>query len=255
MSSESTVGQGVVEFVGRMMERVPARIESILHYLHPFTGGGVVIVFGDDAGFLPDLIAEVYRCAPPPGLSLHCLRLCELPELSLPGLFQLPDSVNEQTSLPYYLKHKGTLLVGRDVRDEISLPRDARAVLDHHLEACTVYLRAHGVLRRLAKKQYQLLFEQLDRHLRALMATALLIEQQWEVEPETLPERFSLAFKDEKLDGIWEEFTRLRQQLPTDDESACRRAAFEAAWLFESFVEHLSRYTVLELSERRQAEA
>lgn len=242
MSSENTAEQGVAEFAARVSERVGARVESVLRYPHPFTGGGLVVVFADDAGFLPDLIAEVYGCAPPRGLALHCLRLSELHELSMPGLFQPPESVNEQTSLPYYLKYKGALLAGRDVRDEVVLPRDARAVLDHHLEACAVYLRAHGVLRWLAKREYRLLFEQLDRHLRSLMATALLTRGQWEVEAETVPELFRLAFADEELKRIWEEFGRLRREPAAEDEDACRRSALEAAWLFESFIERLSRY-------------
>ena len=75
-------------------------VESVLYYPHPLTEGGLIVVLANDTGDLLDLVGEVYQQAPS-GLSLHCLRHRELFQLTLPGIFAPPFSVNERPHLPY----------------------------------------------------------------------------------------------------------------------------------------------------------
>jgi hypothetical protein len=83
----------------------------------------------------------------------------------------------------------------------------------------------------------------LDRHLRYLMATALLVHREWDVDMETLPDRFEQFYPDGPMNRVFQEFKVLLQQVEGIDEGACRESALEAVWLFECFLRHFRRCT------------
>jgi len=214
-----------------------------MYYPHPFTKGGLVIVFKDDVEKLLDRISVVYQNLPPAGLAVHCVRRSELFELSLPSLYLPPYMVLEHTHLAYFLKHKGAVLFGLDLRAEVPLPSDHRVLLDNHLEACMGHLRPHGLLTRLANKDYLVLIDELDKQFRYLMSTALLAHGVWDIQIESLPDQFTHYFANEPATKTWRSFHALRSNLAAKDAEACRAAAFEAVWLFECFLRELKEYT------------
>jgi hypothetical protein len=230
-------------FVSEVINHLHDDVESILYYPHPFTKEGLVIVFKREAGFVPDLISKVYSAAPL-NVSQHYLRRDELFELSIPGQFLTirPGTLNEHPHLAYWLKYAGVVLYGRDVRDELVIPDNPRAVLKIHLERCIFYLRNNCVLHLLMSRKYIALIKELDLHLRHLMATALLIHHEWEVTVDKLPKHFEQWFADDQMKEIWREFSGLLPHNEAIAEGEYRQPAFEAVWLFERFVERLQRY-------------
>lgn len=229
----------IIAFVETYARPTSARVESVILYEHPFTKGGLVIVFDDDEEDLIGLIADVYRHPLPHGLSLHCLRRDELFELSMPGIFTLSFRINEHPHLPFYVKHKSALLYGRDLRDEVVPFTDPRVLLDNHIEGCQTNLRTLGICRWLLRGQHLVLIEELDKQMRYLMGTALLTRGEWEVDMESLPGRFGAAFADRPLQATWHGYAELAGSGGEADEATGRRRAFEAVWLFESFLRRL----------------
>jgi hypothetical protein len=236
------ISEEIKGFAERVAARLPGQVESIIYYPHPFTLGGIVIVFNGSVGFIPESVSEIYRCLPPPYLSLHYLRTSDLFQLALPGLFTMPAAINEHPHLALSLKYKGTVLYGRDLRDEVPVPANLPAVLDNHIEGCRVHLPLHGWLRWLGNREYLALLEELDRQTRYLLATALLLHNQWDVEMENLPEQFRRYFANQPVLQVCDEFFALREGVDAGDEDSLRATAFEAVWLFESLLRELKAH-------------
>ncbi len=229
------------DFTERLLANLGGQVESILFYPHPFSEGGVIIVFCDGAQSTLELVSKVYLSNPPPPLALYCLRREELFTLSLPGLFQLPDLVSEHLYLAYWLKHKGTVLYGSDLRDQISLPPNPKALLDLHIEACLHSVRTYHILQHLVNKEYSALIERLLQMTRSLMSTALLTRGHWDVQLETIPTQFDEVFADSQAQKIWADLLDL-EKVAAEDKRAARQSAFEAAWLFECFIRRIGEY-------------
>ena len=232
-----------LRFTAKVIARFRNELESLMYYPHPFTTGGFVIVFKDEIKEFLDCVTGVFQCAPPRGLSIHCMRRSELFELALPGVYLMPSRVNEQEYLALYLKHKGSVLYGLDLREEIPTPNNYGLMLDNHLEAMTTQVRGHILLKWLASKEYLLLIDEIDNQFRYLMGTALLAHGVWDVNLEGLPDLFAQYFKNQPVTEIWQSFNSIRKELDTKDDVGCRAAAFETAWLFESFLRELREYT------------
>ncbi|MET0621842.1 MAG: hypothetical protein ABW250_02570 [Pyrinomonadaceae bacterium] len=200
---------------------------------HPFTVGGLVVVFNDDVQSTVELILKAHAAAPP-DMSLHCLRRSELPELSLPAFTWL-DMVNKHVRLPYLLRHKGVVLYGEDVRRLISLPAPD-VLLNLHVEACRHFVRNHMILGWLATGNYAALVNKLDWQIRCLMATALLSHGLLDERADSIPESFARCFPESRASQVWEEFRALDAGAAGSAGPASRRTALEAAWLFENFL-------------------
>ncbi|HYG10384.1 MAG TPA: hypothetical protein VD835_10575 [Pyrinomonadaceae bacterium] len=225
------------DFAERVVAKVGAKVESIIYYPHPFTQGGLVIVCKDEAGDLLSVVKSIYACDAP-DIPVHCLRRRELFKLSLPGLSLtlLPALIDERPHLTFWLRHKGVVLHGRDVRDAVEHPRHARVFLENHIEACMVYMRRHKILGSLMLGNYSLVISEIDKQMRFLMALALLTCGHWDVTPQTTPDLFIQYYADARPKQLWSDFDALRQLDGAPDESASRRVAFKAVRLFENFL-------------------
>jgi acyl transferase domain-containing protein/acyl carrier protein len=224
----------------RLVNRLRGKVWSIMYCPHPFTRGAFVVVVNGAQEPLLDYLAEAYVDAPPDTV-VYCLRRSELSELALDGLF-VPPSINQKPHLVYWLKQKGTVLYGEDVRDQISEPTtDPRLLLESHITGCMLYVRELIILPSLWKQRYVSLIKELDRHLRYLMGTALLVHREWNVEMETLPGRFEQFYPDGPTNRAFQELSALVQLAEGMGESDCRELALEAVWQFESFLRHFRR--------------
>jgi acyl transferase domain-containing protein/acyl carrier protein len=229
-------------FGNQLVNRLRGKVDSIMYSPHPFTRGGFVVVVGDAEASLLSFLADAYVDAPP-DVVVYCLRHSELVELTLAGLF-VPPSINQKPHLVHWLKHKGTVLYGQDVRDQIGDPTiDPQTLLESHIAGSVLYVRDLIIVPSLWKGRYLILIKELDRHLRYLMSTALLVHNEWDVEMETLPSRFAQFYHDEPMNRVSREFTDLVEQAEGMNGSDCRQLALEAVWLFECFLRHLRRYT------------
>lgn len=229
----------ITEFAKCVVGRLGEQVESILYYPHPFHMGGVVIVLRDDSEPFLEFTSEVFSCTRM-NVSLHCLRHAELFKLSLPGIFVMPNPVSEHLHLAQWLKHKGVVIYGRDLRDEIAPPINQHLWLDAHIEACQHCVRPGFILAFLMDKSYAVLIDEMNRQVRYLMATALLTHGIWDVSMETIPARFESKYADEQITEITRKLAALYQVDPAN-EYASRRAAYESVWLFESFLRRLRR--------------
>jgi hypothetical protein len=227
------IKEEVNDFVSRITDRIGDRVESITFYLHPFTNGGLVIVPKDDHEFIPDLIAEIYACQPP-ALTLNCLRRAELFQLSDIGIFGWPYPLEERPHLAYWLKNKGVVLFGRDIRGEIELPVDRSSFLEIHLQRVRHCIR-NWCFDQLLFKSHKRMVKEIERQARYLMATALLAENEWDVSTEAIPERFDQMFKNERANQIWADITTLTRRTDETEETT-RQSALEALWHFEQFM-------------------
>ena len=235
------IDEEIHNFTSRLVARLGDQLESITFYPHPFTGGGLVIVPRDEVGVIPDLIADIYECSPPP-LMFHCLRRSELFELSEVGVFGWPNPLEEKPHLAYWLKHAGVVLHGRDIRTEISLPADTSGFFENHAQRCKQFVR-NWAIDQLRRKNYRGLIRELERQARYLMATALLTKNEWNVSLETIPERFASLFKNAGANQVWADMAALQSQTDEMDEEGLRQSAFEALWLFEQFLLNTNEYT------------
>lgn len=212
-------------------------VESILYYPHPFTPGGIILVFANEVDEWSQQLAIVYEMAPP--LSIHCLRQREIFQLSQPGLFAPPLRVNERPHLPYWLQHRGEVLYGADMRSEIRPFSPATTLLSGHIEGCMDYLRRYGVMTSLISKEFERIWPMLNQEMYYLMATALLIYQVWDVSLPTLPALFWQHFPNKKIQTIWTQF----QLLKPESQPADYHHAVMAVWWFEQFLRTLRGYT------------
>jgi len=223
----------VDDFVSRVVDRLGDRLDSITFYSHPFTNGGLVIVPRDDVEFVPDVIAEIYACGPP-AITLNCLKRAELFQLSDIGIFGWPIPLEERPHLAYWLKNKGVVLFGSDIRDEIKLPADRSSFLDIHLQRVKHCIR-NWCFDQLLFKSHQKMVKEIERQTKYLMATALLMENEWDLLPEAIPDRFDQMFKNERANQTWADITALTRRTEETNETT-RQSALEALWQFEQFM-------------------
>ena len=215
-----------------LTSRYPDQLSSILAYPHPFTAGGLIIIWQDEAEPWLNLVAAV-QMSVPPQFSRHCLRKSELSQLSQPNLFAPPLQISERVHLPYYLHHHGHVLFGNDVRQAIQ-PVAPQLALAGHLEGCLDYLRRYGILTLLMQDKYAELQGMLEHEMRYLMATALLLHGEWEVVFDTLPDQFHPYFPAEY--ETW--------AMVNDGSTAVtKQSAYKSVWLFEQFLRQLRAYT------------
>ena len=212
-------------------------VESIMHYPHPFTDGGIILVCGNNTADFLDLLADVYAHQLP-SLSLHCLRRRELFQLSLPGLFAPPLQINERPHLPYWLKHKGTVLSGIDLRAEIVPTVESRVLLAGHIEGCMDYLRRYGILTALIHDKGESLVNMLAQEMLYLMGTALLLYEVWDVSSKTVAAQFAERFPHSSPWQIWQ-----RYQQEQEVGNVMPESVTGPVWLFEQFLYSLRAYT------------
>jgi hypothetical protein len=239
---KAMINEEVTNFASRMIARIGGQLESVTFYPHPFTGGGLVIVPGDGVGFIPDLISEIYECNPPP-VMFYCMRKSELYQLSLMGVFGWPNPLEEKPHLAFWLKNKGVVLHGRDIRDEIKIPADMSGFLECHALRCKQFVR-NWALDQLRRKNHRGMIKELERQARYLMATALLSKNEWDVSQEAIPERFDRSFKNERANQVWANMDALARRAEEMDEGDSRRSAFESLWLFDQFLLQIREYTL-----------
>jgi hypothetical protein len=230
------IEEPVREFASRVTARLGEQIESITAYSHPFTSGGLVIVFKDNVGFAPDLVSVVYRCEPPP-VTLYCLRRAELFQLSLPGVFGWPNPLEEKPLLAYRLKYKGEVVYGRDIRDEVTIRDNPMSSLEAQVQRCKQFIR-NWALDQFRRRNYLGIIREAERQTRYLMATALLTRGEWDVAPEEIPERFGTLFVDSRAMQTWAEINTLALR-QTAAAEASRESAKESLWLFERAVHYM----------------
>ncbi|HEX8091365.1 MAG TPA: hypothetical protein VF762_21100 [Blastocatellia bacterium] len=231
--------QQVQEFASRVTARLGDKVESIVAYSHPFTNGGVVIVFGTDAGFMPDRIAEVYECAPP-NITLYCLRRSELFQISFPGVFGWPNPLEEKPLLAYRVKHKGEVIYGSDIRDDIEIGYDAASLLDMQVQRCKQFIR-NWTLDQFRRRNYAGIVKEMDRQTRYLMATSLLARGEWDVPLESIPERFESVLKDSETKRTWADIHSMALAAARPEQDTSRETAAEAVWLFEQVLRSIGR--------------
>jgi hypothetical protein len=232
--------QEIRQFALRLSNAHGSKIESIIQYPHPFTSGGLIIIFRDDAGLYQDLVADVQSCDPQ-GTTLHTLRRSELIELSLPKL--APLQINEYPHIALYAKYKGNVLFGSDLRAEIVEPKEIHLMLEATIDAYACWFRDHIILKRLAQEEYLSLIQTIHEQMRQLMAMALLRYKEWDITVDTLEERFRELYPDTQMRQVLEAFSGIRGKTEDKDGDALRSDAFESVWLFESFLRQLRRYT------------
>src|SRR5262245_57362936 len=190
----------ITSFMSRLIAAIGGRIESVTYYPHPITNGGLVIVPKEEVGFIPDLIADIYECNPPP-VTLYCLRRSELFQLSFAGGFGWPQPLEEKPHLVFRLKNEGVLLYGRDIRDEIEPPADVSGFYESHVQRCKQFVR-NWSLDQLRRRNYRGMIKELERQVRCLMATALLSKNEWDVSAEEIPMRFERSFANDAASQI-----------------------------------------------------
>src|SRR5262245_9909030 len=194
------MNQQIEDFASRVISGMGDQLESIAYYHHPFTNGGLVIVPKDEVEFIPDLMSEVYQRNPPP-IMLYFLRRAELFQLSAAGVFGWTIPLEEKPHLPFWLKNKGVVLYGRDIRDDIELPADPSSFLEIHLQRIKHCIR-NWVLEQLSRKNHKAIVSEMERQVRYLMATALLSRRgEWEFSAEEVPDRFARSFENAKANG------------------------------------------------------
>lgn len=229
------------KFVDDFIPVHQSQIVSILHTTHPFAGEEVLIVCRDDVSFVPDLLSEAYHYVPF-DITLNCLRMSELFELSFPGAFT-PTLIIEYPHPTYLLKYKSSVLYGSDIRDNIKLPENPVMLLKAYIQGCKLYVRGHIILFKLAKGEYIELILELDKQIQYLMATALLLYNELDICTDTLFDRFQYFFPDEAIITVLRDFALLIKKINGMDVEISRDSAFEATWLFESFLKCLREYT------------
>ena len=235
------INDAVIHFTARLIARLSDKLESIVFYPHPFTGGGLVIVPDERVSFIPDLIADIYECDPPQ-IMFYCLRRSELFELSSAGVFGWPNPLEEKPHLAFWLKHQGIVLHGRDIRDEIELPADLSGFFETHRQRCKQFIR-NWAIDQLRRKNYRGMIKEMERQVRYLMASALLSKSEWEVSLKSIPEHFNRSFRNEPAHQAWADVAALAGQADEMDESGARQSAFEALWFFEQFLLTTGEYT------------
>jgi hypothetical protein len=232
--------QQVQEFAMRVRDRLEDRIESIVAYSHPFTKGGLVIIFRNDIEFMPDLIAEVYDCNPP-GITLYCLRQAEIFQISSPGVFGWPNPLEEKPLLAYRVKFGGEVLYGRNICDEIAIPEDAVSLLEAQLQRCKQFVR-NWTLDQFRRRNYAGIIRELNRQSMYLMSIALLRHNEWDAEIEIIPDRFEVLLKDSETKRLWADINSMSFATASAEQSPSRELAAESVWLFENVMQSIGRH-------------
>lgn len=199
-----------------------------------------MIVFKADAGFMPDLIGEVYNCAPP-DITLYFLRRAELFQISGPGVFGWPNPLEEKPLLAYRVKFDGELIYGQDIRDDIEVASDPVSLLEAQVQRCKQFIR-NWALDQFRRRNYAGIIKELDRQSKYLMATALLAHGEWDVSQERIPDRFESLTKDAETKQVWAEINSLAQAAAHSSDSQKRESASEAVWLFEKVIQNIRRH-------------
>lgn len=200
-------------------------------FTHPLTGRGVFVLFDSHVSNFTEQVGVIYQLFD--NRSVYCLRPNELFQLWQPGVFAPPFQVNEYPHLPFYLRHKGELIVGEEMRSQIKLPHCDQTLLWWHIEACRDSLRRYGILPLLFEEKYGKLVKVLRSEVAHLMATALLTKREWEIELNKIAPHFADFFPDERLNEL---ATAVFTSNPTD-----RQAALSVVYQFEQFLTQLER--------------
>lgn len=238
MTLRDEVTQRLVSLIGNQLESILfyPHVFPRVEYRHPFAYYGFVLVFRDDVDSMVESIGIAHNCVPM-NTQLHCLRRRELFELSLPVFWYL-KVVDLQMHMPYFLKYKGDVRYGRDLRDEIRLPADPRLLFHNKLEVSAHFLRSGLILELLVEGEYGLLVKRLERQIKYIMSAALLARGEWDVTLDNIPEKFNHHYRNEEVMTIWREFSQLSEKNISDDQVA-RETALTAVWLFESLLRQL----------------
>ena len=226
-------------FVARLADSAPDRLLSVLQYQHPFSEGGLAIVFANGPEPYSSLHAAVSR-AKPPRCYVAVLKRADLFLLALPRIE--PFSQHEYPHIAYCLKHRGEVLYGQDLRSEIpdamGLEHWLEGVLDH--TAC--WFRNHDILGRLQREEHLALFGAMDQRLRFLMSVVLLAEVgEWDVALASLPDRCRDLIRDDAIHEHWRAFDALHREVAAAGDEPDRETVLEAAWHFDSVCRGLRR--------------
>jgi hypothetical protein len=227
--------------INQFAERVTADtdiVDSIMAYPHPFTNGGVVVVFNKAAGSYSQLHSTVVRAVPPTG-EMHIVKRSDLFLLSIPRFSPLAPL--DYPHMVFFLKSRGRLVYGEDLREDIPNPSCIDSMLIHLLDTTACWFRAHNILHGLATYAYASLIEAIDARLRFLMAITLLCRSgKWDVQASSVPADFFSEFADERLNEVWAEICEFRTSSQHKDIEFA--SAIKATWLFEVFTRELRRY-------------
>jgi hypothetical protein len=219
----------------RAMTKLPD-LQALYHYPHPLTGNGVVIVAHSAPRQWEQFLSTAYQYKPA-AWSIHCLRAHELSHLSGPGIFAPPLQINELPHLLPCLQQKGTTLWGEDLRQSIppsSYPRPA--LLHAHLEGCQDTMRRYAILPMMVEAQYASLIGIIEREMRYLMTTALLLHEVWDIEISAVPPLFHQHFPHQTAAwSAWEAVQSIAKQRADKNSAVC------AIWQFEQFMRALDR--------------
>ena len=226
------------QFVERLTRDIAA-VDSILTYPHPFTDGGMVVVFSDSAGSYSELHAAVAYAAPPAG-ELHVVKSNDLFLLSVPS--DNPLAPLDYPHMVYFLKNRGQVVHGKDLREQIPPPSRIDSMLTQLLDITACWFRNHTVLPALQTYAYASLVVAIDARLRYLMAIAVLRRTgKWDVTADHVPRDFFVEFQDVRLKEAWRELEELIDTRIQDTDWA---TAVRAVWLFEVFTRGLRRYAI-----------
>ncbi len=219
-------------FAARLAPLAGADVQSVLYSPYPFSGGQLLIACPEQVRYLHEVMALGHR-AQPPEIPVHWLRVSELGHLSRPQLLDW----SRYPAWSYWLRFKGAVLWGDDLRGRIPLPEQPRCILEGVLTGSLTWDRNHIFLELLARSEYARLLQSLDNLARRLMATALLLVGQWEIEEETIFARFSAAFRAQGAEELCSTLSAMLNPVT----EATEERALEATWLVERLYHLLRR--------------
>lgn len=228
--------RGAVRHLARTFEH---ELESVVHSPSPRSpvyAHQLLIVLADGSRDVSRVVVEANRRLPP-GVNTVCVRRSELFETCLPDP-AAPDAF----AVSSWFRHEGRVLWGTDPRSLIPAYRHTHRLLAFHLEATVHRTRNHVILARLADERYADLIEDLSRTRRSIMTTALVARGMWRVEADVLAERFLERYPDGDLADNVADFEAIRTGVDAAPPAALRTLAYQAAWLFETFVRALWRH-------------
>lgn len=226
-------------FAVRIARNKSNRLTSVLRYRHPFSEGGLAIVFASGPEPYSSLHAAISR-AEPPTCYVSVLKRADLFLLAMPRIE--PFSQHEYPHIAYYLKHRGEVLYGQDLRSEIpeatGLEHWLEGILDH--TAC--WFRNHDILGRLQREEHLALFEAMDARLRYLLSVVLLAERgEWDVAMSSVPDRCTEVIRDDAIHEHWRAFDALHRVAAATGVEPDRATVLEAVWRFDSVCRGLRR--------------
>jgi hypothetical protein len=227
----------VTQFADRLVLE-NSKVSSIMTYPHPFTNGGSVVVFDDTESPYSHLHATVINADPPKG-EMHIVKKGDLFLLSVPTFNPLAPL--DYPHMVYFLKNKGRLIHGEDLRKLIHAPSCMDSMLIYLLDITACWFRDHIILHDLPAKAYTSFVDAIDTRLRFLMSITLLCQKgKWDVKKDSVPADFMVAFDDRELRETWREFEEVRASASSQDIDL--ETAIRIVWLFELFTRRLRRY-------------